>query len=107
MREVDGEAKFKKLCTDPGANNVDPTVTAYNLVVAAAKARSKYLEGGSRKRLGAFFDDVMFHLNRYSRSIDVLIQHDPTVSSLIWGPVRALLEVGKTPYSHRYLRVRC
>ena len=41
IKVISLDGKFKKICTNSGANNVEPTVTAYNLVVAAAKAALK------------------------------------------------------------------
>lgn len=91
------KSEWNKFYIDLDANGwVDPTVTAQSLVHAATTARDKYAGNDIRKKSKSVYDTILLHLNRYARSIDVIIQTDPTVSSLIWGPVRALLEVGDT-----------
>lgn len=89
----ESKSEWKRLHINLDANLVEPTITLQTLIRVAETARSKYLGNGFRKRSTSVFDEILCHLNRYARSIDVLIQHDPTVSSLVWGSVRALLEV--------------
>lgn len=46
-------------------------------------------------------------VRRYSRAIDVFVQSDPTVASLVWGSVRVLLEVSERQNPTRYLVPDC
>jgi hypothetical protein len=38
---------------------------------------------------------IIDHLKPFSKAIDVFVQSDPTVSCLLWGSIRVVLEVNE------------
>jgi hypothetical protein len=58
--------------------------TAKYSIVACPKDRSEI-----RKSL----ESCLLIFNQYSQSIDILIQHQPYITALIWGSVRTLMQV--------------
>jgi hypothetical protein len=39
------------------------------------------------------FDKILMAIDRYSKTVDIAIQHNPEITSLVWASARLLLQV--------------
>lgn len=60
------------------------------LIDAATRAQAVF--ESKQSILGEEYRKAVKHLHRYGRAIDVFIQQDPFVTSLVWGSLRVIIE---------------
>lgn len=82
--------------SDPVASTNPQTLSPLGLLVKETKdaaSRCDEKKSGVRRKL----ELVVSSLNRYAKCIDVLIQHHPETTALVWGIMRTLVTVSFYP----------
>ena len=81
----------KKLILGSGSNSTT-SYSSYLEAINAAKT-AKADRDSKRSKFRSYMETLLTTFNQYARAIDVLIEHHPEITALVWGTMRMMITV--------------